>query len=265
MLRQIEDAVVIYRMSRAPERRVFYVDVGSLPKQKAEQYMRELMNRYRNRLIYDQKTGEIKDDRSHLSMLEDYWIPRKEGNRSTEITTLDGGQNLGQMEDVEYLQRKLYRALNVPISRLETSTGFNMGRTSEITRDEVKFYKFIERMRHKFANLFLELLKKQCILKGILTQNDWEKISQDIIFNFNRDSYFNDLKENEILREKVEMLNVMANFTGTFYSTNYIRKNILKMTDQEIAQIDQEIEVERRKQLEQQMQAQAAMPPEEQQ
>jgi hypothetical protein len=265
MLRQIEDAVVIYRMSRAPERRVFYVDVGSLPKQKAEQYMRELMNRYRNRLIYDQKTGEIKDDRSHLSMLEDYWIPRKEGNRSTEITTLDGGQNLGQMEDVEYLQRKLYRALNVPISRLETSTGFNMGRTSEITRDEVKFYKFIERMRHKFANLFLELLKKQCILKGILTQNDWEKISQDIIFNFNRDSYFNDLKENEILREKVEMLNVMANFTGTFYSTNYIRKNILKMTDQEIAQIDQEIEIERRKQLEQQMQAQAAMPPEEQQ
>jgi hypothetical protein len=265
MLRQIEDAVVIYRMSRAPERRVFYVDVGSLPKQKAEQYMRELMNRYRNRLIYDQKTGEIKDDRSHLSMLEDYWIPRKDGNRSTEITTLDGGQNLGQMEDVEYLQRKLYRALNVPISRLETSTGFNMGRTSEITRDEVKFYKFIERMRHKFASLFLELLKKQCILKGILTQNDWEKISQDIIFNFNRDSYFNDLKENEILREKVEMLNILANFTGTFYSTNYIRKNILKMTDQEMAQIDQEIEIERRKQLEQQMQAQAAMPPEEQQ
>ena len=223
------------------------------------------MNRYRNRLIYDQKTGEIKDDRSHLSMLEDYWIPRKDGNRSTEITTLDGGQNLGQMEDVEYLQRKLYRALNVPISRLETSTGFNMGRTSEITRDEVKFYKFIERMRHKFASLFLELLKKQCILKGILTQNDWEKISQDIIFNFNRDSYFNDLKENEILREKVEMLNILANFTGTFYSTNYIRKNILKMTDQEMAQIDQEIEIERRKQLEQQMQAQAAMPPEEQQ
>lgn len=265
MLRQIEDAVVIYRMSRAPERRVFYVDVGSLPKQKAEQYMRELMNRYRNRLIYDQKTGEIKDDRTHLSMLEDYWIPRKEGNRSTEITTLDGGQNLGQMEDVDYLQRKLYRALNVPISRLETSTGFNMGRTSEITRDEVKFYKFIERVRLKFSSLLLEILKKQCILKGILTVSDWEKISQDIIFNFNKDSYFNDLKENEILREKVEMLNILANFTGTFYSTNYIRKNILKMTDQQIAQIDQEIEVERRKQLEQQMQAQAAMPPDEQQ
>jgi hypothetical protein len=265
MLRQIEDAVVIYRMSRAPERRVFYVDVGSLPKQKAEQYMRELMNRYRNRLIYDQKTGEIKDDRTHLSMLEDFWIPRKEGSRGTEITTLDGGQNLGQMEDVDYLQRKLYRALNVPISRLETTTGFNMGRTSEITRDEVKFYKFIERLRMKFSYLLLDLLKKQCILKGILTLNDWEKISQDVIFNFNKDSYFNELKENEILREKVEMLNILANFTGTFYSTNYIRKNILKMTDQEILQIDSEIEQERQKQIQQQMQAQAALPPEEQQ
>jgi hypothetical protein len=265
MLRQIEDAVVIYRMSRAPERRVFYVDVGSLPKQKAEQYMRELMNRYRNRLIYDQKTGEIKDDRTHLSMLEDYWIPRKEGSKGTEIVTLDGGQNLGQMEDVEYLQRKLYRALNVPISRLETTTGFNMGRTSEITRDEVKFYKFIERLRMKFSMLLLDILKKQCILKGILTLNDWNRISQDIIFNFNKDSYFNELKENEILREKVEMLNILANFTGTFYSTKYIRKNILKMTDQEISQIESEIEEERAKQAQMQIQQQAMMPPEQQQ
>jgi hypothetical protein len=265
MLRQIEDAVVIYRMSRAPERRVFYVDVGSLPKQKAEQYMRELMNRYRNRLIYDQKTGEIKDDRTHLSMLEDFWIPRKEGSRGTEITTLDGGQNLGQMEDVEYLQRKLYRALNVPISRLETTSGFNMGRTSEITRDEVKFYKFIERLRLRFSTLFLELLRKQCILKGILTVSDWEKIHQDIVFTFNKDSYFNELKENEILREKVEMLNILGNFTGTFFSTNYIRKKILKMTDEEIRLLDIEIDQERQKQLEQQMQAQAMMPPEEQQ
>jgi hypothetical protein len=260
MLRQIEDAVVIYRMSRAPERRVFYVDVGSLPKQKAEQYMRELMNRYRNRLIYDQKTGEIKDDRTHLSMLEDFWIPRKEGSKGTEIVTLDGGQNLGQMEDVEYLQRKLYRALNVPISRLETTTGFNMGRTSEITRDEVKFYKFIERLRLKFSMLLLDVLKKQCILKGILTLNDWNKINQDIIFDFNKDSYFTELKENEILREKVEMLNILANFTGTFYSTRYIRKNILKMTDQEIAKIEAEIEEERIKQA----QVQASMPPEQQ-
>jgi len=265
MLRQIEDAVVIYRMSRAPERRVFYIDVGALPKQKAEQYMREMMNRYRNRLIYDQKTGQIKDDRTHLSMLEDYWIPRKEGSKGTEIETLSGGQNLGQMEDVEYLQKKLYRSLNVPISRLESSTGFNLGRTSEITRDEVKFYKFIERLRQKFSALFLEILKKQCILKGILTLNDWEKNYQDIAFNFNKDSYFNDLKENEILREKVEMLNVLSSSVGTFYSTNYIRKNILKMTDQEIAQIDMEIEADRQKMAQQQMQQQAMMPPDQQQ
>jgi hypothetical protein len=198
-------------------------------------------------------------------MLEDYWIPRKEGSKGTEIVTLDGGQNLGQMEDVEYLQRKLYRALNVPISRLETTTGFNMGRTSEITRDEVKFYKFIERLRMKFSMLLLDILKKQCILKGILTLNDWNRISQDIIFNFNKDSYFNELKENEILREKVEMLNILANFTGTFYSTKYIRKNILKMTDQEIAQIESEIEEERAKQAQMQIQQQAMMPPEQQQ
>lgn len=222
--------------------------------------MRELMNRYRNRLIYDQTTGQIKDDRTHLSILEDFWIPRKEGSKGTEIVTLDGGQNLGQMEDVEYLQRKLYRALNVPISRLETTTGFNMGRTSEITRDEVKFYKFIERLRMKFSMLLLDILKKQCILKGILTLNDWNKISQDIIFTFNKDSYFNDLKENEILREKVEMLNILANFTGTFYSVKYVRKNILKMTDQEMAQIDSEIEEERVKQAQLQMQQQAMNP-----
>lgn len=256
MLRQIEDAVVIYRMSRAPERRVFYVDVGSLPKQKAEQYMRELMNRYRNRLVYDQKTGEIKDDRTHMSMLEDFWIPRKEGSKGTEIVTLDGGQNLGQMEDVDYLQRKLYRALNVPISRLETTTGFNMGRTSEITRDEVKFYKFIERLRMKFSTLLLDILKKQCILKGILTLNDWNKISQDIIFTFNKDSYFNELKDNEILREKVEMLNILANYTGTFYSTRYLQKNILKMTDEEISEMQSEMADERAKQ-------QATAPPQE--
>lgn len=261
MLRQIEDAVVIYRMSRAPERRVFYVDVGSLPKHKAEQYMRELMNRYRNRLMYDQKTGEIKDDRTHMSMLEDFWIPRKDGSKGTEITTLDGGQNLGQMEDVEYLQRKLYRALNVPISRLETTTGFNMGRTSEITRDEVKFYKFIERLRMKFSMLLLEILKRQCILKGILTINDWNKISQDIVFNFNKDSYFNELKENEIMREKVEMLNILANFTGTFYSTKYIKKKILKMTEQEIAEMEVEMEEDRVKQAQQQ----AMMPQDNQQ
>lgn len=244
MLRQIEDAVVIYRMSRAPERRIFYVDVGNLPKQKAEQYMRELMNRYRNRLIYDQKTGEIKDDRAHLTMLEDYWIPRRDGGRGTEISTLDGGQNLGQMEDVEYLQRKLYRSLNVPISRLETTTGFNMGRSSEISRDEVKFFKFIERLRAKFAMLFLDILKKQLLLKGICTINDWEKIYQDINFLYTKDSYFSELKENEILREKVDMLNVLASYEGKYFSSKYIRKHILRQTDEMMRQIDMEISEE---------------------
>lgn len=244
MLRQIEDAVVIYRMSRAPERRIFYIDVGNLPKQKAEQYMRELMNRYRNRLIYDQKTGEIKDDRAHLTMLEDYWIPRRDGGRGTEISTLDGGQNLGQMEDVEYLQRKLYRSLNVPISRLESTTGFNMGRSSEISRDEVKFFKFIERLRAKFAMLFLDLLKKQLLLKGICTVNDWEKIYQDINFIYTKDSYFSELKENEILREKVDMLNVLASYEGKYFSSKYIRKHILRQTDEMMRQIDQEMSEE---------------------
>ena len=244
MLRQIEDAVVIYRMSRAPERRIFYIDVGNLPKQKAEQYMRELMNRYRNRLIYDQKTGEIKDDRAHLTMLEDYWIPRRDGGRGTEISTLDGGQNLGQMEDVEYLQRKLYRSLNVPISRLETTTGFNMGRSSEISRDEVKFFKFIERLRAKFSMLFLDLLKKQLLLKCICTLNDWEKIYQDINFKYTKDSYFSELKENEILREKVDMLNVLASYEGKYFSSKYIRKHILRQTDEMMRQIDQEMSEE---------------------
>jgi hypothetical protein len=244
MLRQIEDAVVIYRMTRAPERRIFYIDVGNLPKNKAEQYMRELMNRYRNRLVYDQKTGEVKDDRAHLTMLEDYWIPRREGGRGTEISTLDGGQNLGQMEDVEYLQRKLYRALNVPISRLETTTGFNMGRSSEISRDEVKFFKFIERLRAKFAMLFLDLLKKQLILKGICTLNDWEKIYQDINFTFTKDSYFTELKENEILREKVDMLNILASYEGKYFSSKYIRKHILRQSDEMMRQIDAEISSE---------------------
>jgi hypothetical protein len=244
MLRQIEDAVVIYRMTRAPERRIFYIDVGNLPKNKAEQYMRELMNRYRNRLVYDQKTGEVKDDRAHLTMLEDYWIPRREGGRGTEISTLDGGQNLGQMEDVEYLQRKLYRALNVPISRLETTTGFNMGRSSEISRDEVKFFKFIERLRAKFAMLFLDLLKKQLILKGICTLNDWEKIYQDINFTFTKDSYFTELKENEILREKVDMLNILASYEGKYFSSKYIRKHILRQSDEMMRQIDVEISSE---------------------
>ena len=253
MLRQIEDAVVIYRMSRAPERRIFYVDVGNLPKQKAEQYVSSLMNRYRNKVTYDSKTGEIKDERNHMSMLEDFWIPRREGGKGTEIATLDGGQNLGQMDDVDYLLKKVYRALNVPISRLDTQTGFNMGRSSEITRDELLFFKFIEKIRKRFSFLFLDLLKKQCILKGILTEDDWKDIQQDIIFVWNKDSHFTELKENEILREKVDMLNIIANYTGQFYSTKWIRKNILKQTEEDILEIDGEIQEEQALAAEQQM------------
>ena len=249
MLRQIEDAVVIYRISRAPERRIFYVDVGNLPKQKAEQYLREIMNRYRNKLTYDSATGQIRDDRNHLHMLEDFWMPRREGGRGTEITTLDGGQNLGEMEDVLYLQKKLYRALNVPISRLESETGFNMGRSAEITRDEVKFYKFIERLRLKFASLLTDLMKTQVILKGIMTEEEWNKIQQDIAFKFNKDSYFNELKENDIMRDRLEMLNNLSVFVGRYYSDEFIRKNVLKQTDEEIIEINGQIAKEQQEAL----------------
>ncbi len=257
MLRQIEDAVVIYRMSRAPERRIFYVDVGNLPKQKAEQYMKDLMVRYRNKLSYDPKTGQIKDDWNHNSMLEDFWIPRRDGGRGTEITTLDGGQNLGQLEDVDYLLKKLFRALNVPLSRLEAQNGFNMGRMGEITRDEVKFFKFIERMRMRFSSLFLDLLKKQCLLKGIMTQNDWKNIEYYIDFKFNKDSYFDELKNMEILRTKVDMLGMMQQASGTLFSDAYIRKQILNQTDEEMAKMDIEMAQEREIKIQQQMEQQA--------
>jgi len=257
MLRQIEDAVVIYRMSRAPERRIFYVDVGNLPKQKAEQYMKDLMVRYRNKLSYDPKTGMIRDDWNHNSMLEDFWIPRREGGRGTEITTLDGGHQLGQLEDVDYLLKKLFRSLNVPLSRLEAQNGFNMGRMGEITRDEVKFFKFIERLRRQFSTLFLDLLKKQCILKGIMTTADWESINQDIFFKFNKDSYFDELKDNEILKEKVDMLGILSQMSGTFFSDKYIRKQILNQTDEEMIQMDQEMAQEREIKIQQQMEQQA--------
>ena len=206
-----------------------------------------------NKVTYDSKTGEIKDERNHMSMLEDFWIPRRDGTKGTEITTLDGGQNLGQMEDVDYLLKKVYRALNVPISRLDTAQAFNMGRSSEITRDELLFFKFIEKLRKRFSQLFLDLLKKQAILKGILTEDDWNKIYQDIIFVWNHDSHFTELKENEILREKVDMLNIIANYTGQFYSTKWVRKNILKQTDEDILEIDKEIQEEQAKAQEQQI------------
>jgi hypothetical protein len=253
MLRQVEDAIVVYRISRAPERRIFYIDVGNLPKQKAEQYVRELMNKYRNRMIYNQTTGEIKDDRNQMAMLEDYWLPRREGGRGTEITTLDGGQNLGELTDVEYFKRKLYYALNIPPSRLVGENGFNLGRSAEITRDEVKFYKFIERLRNKFAQAFMQLLRVQLILKGIITETDWEDISHNINFVFNKDSYFTDLKDAEILSARMELATQMEPMIGKYYSTLYIKKNILKQTDEEIDQLNREMAIDIAKQQQEQM------------
>jgi hypothetical protein len=250
LLRQIEDAVAIYRISRAPERRIFYVDVGNLPKQKAEQYLREIMNRYRNKVIYDPKTGEIKDERNHMSMLEDYWMPRREGGRGTEISTLDGGQNLGQMEDVMYLLQKLYRALGVPLSRMMPDTGFNMGRSAEITRDEVKFNKFIDRLRQRFSSFFIDLLKTQVILKGLMSEEDWNRVSHDITFRFNNDSYFTELKNNDILRERLDIIAAVTPYIGQFFSKEYVRKHMLKQGDEEILEIDAQINREMQKQLE---------------
>ena len=245
MLRQIEDAVVVYRVSRAPERRVFYIDVGNLPKQKAEQYLREVMQRYRTKMIYDQGTGQVNDSRDHMSMLEDYYLPRREGGRGTEISTLPGGQNLGQMEDVEYLLRKVYSALNVPITRMMADNGFNMGRSAEITRDEVKFHKYIERLRTRFSHIFLHILRAQCILKGILTEDDWNEISPDIEIIFNRDSYFTELKENEILTNRLQMLGQIQPLIGIYFSQEYVKRNILRMSDSEILQMENQINIER--------------------
>jgi len=242
MLRQLEDAIVVYRISRAPERRIFYIDVGNLPKQKAEQYVRELMNRYRNRMIYNQATGEIKDDRNHMAMLEDYWMPRREGGRGTEISTLDGGQNLGEMTDVEYFKRKLYQSLNIPASRLAGDNQFNMGRSAEITRDEVKFFKFIERIRLRFSVLFLNLLKVQLVLKGIITVEDWDDMYSDIEFEFNTDSYFNDIKDAEVLASRLDLVAAAEQYIGKYFSTDYIRKNILKQSDEEIELINTQMQ-----------------------
>lgn len=244
-LRMIEDAVVIYRISRAPERRIFYVDVGNLPKNKAEQYLRDIMNRYRNKLVYDNATGEIRDDKRHMSMMEDFWMPRREGGRGTEITTLDGGQNLGEMEDVEYFKKKLYRSLNIPSTRLEADNGFNMGRSAEITRDELKFFKFIERLRNKFSEVFLNTLRIQCIVKGIMTPDDWNRVVQDINFDWTKDSFYTELKDSEILKERMEVLQSMDEYIGKYYSIDYIRRNILKQNDEDIKLIDSQIDQEK--------------------
>lgn len=244
-LRMVEDATVIYRWSRAPERRVFYIDVGSLPKVKAEQYLRDQMNRYRNKIVYDAGTGELRDDKKHMSMLEDFWLPRREGGKGTEISTLPGGQNLGEMADVEYFQKKLYMALNIPISRMQADNGFNMGRSSEITRDELKFAKFIDRMRVKFSELFITFIRTQLLAKGIMNDNDWKDIEQDIRVEFSTDSYFAESKQTELLKERMGVLREVSDYSGKFYSDKWIRKNILRQTDDEIEDIDREIEEEK--------------------
>ena len=247
-LRMIEDAVVIYRISRAPERRIFYIDVGNLPKIKAEQYLKDIMTRYKNKMVYDAQTGEMRDDRKHMSMLEDYWLPRREGGRGTEISTLPGGENLGELEDVLYFQKKLYKALNVPSSRLEQESGFVLGRAQEITRDEVKFTRFIERLRNRFGHLFNTCLEKQLILKGVLTLNDWRMVEQKIHYEWQTDSQFAELKEAEMLTERLNLLqsmNFADEIVGNFYSKEYIRKRILKQTQEEIMEIDKQIELEK--------------------
>ena len=236
-LRMMENAAVIYRITRAPERRVFYVDVGNLPKIKAEQYLKGIMNQYRNKVVYDSQTGEIRDDKKFMSMLEDFWLPRREGGRGTQIETLPGGQGLGEMGDIEYFQRKLYQALNVPMSRLEQQTGLNFGRAAEINRDEWKFTKFISKLRRRFTLLFDDLLKTQLILKGIITEADWEKMRYDIKYVFATDAFYTESKEQQILQSRVEILQGVAPFIGTMYSKEYVQENILKLSDDEIEEI----------------------------
>lgn len=259
MLRQLEDALLVYRIARAPERRIFYVDVGQLPKQKAEQYMRDMMSRFRNKLIYNQATGEVRDERNHLSVLEDYWLPRREGSRGTEITTLPAGQAMSQIEDVEYFKKKLYGSLNVPLSRLMSEqSGFNLGKSIEITREEIKFYKFIERLRHQFTKLFLDVLRVQMILKGIMTEDDWTELRPHMKFIFNTDNYFWDLKESEILAERLKMLSYIEPYIGRYFSTDYVRSKVLRQTEEEMREMDKTMQVDRQRMQQEQMAQQAA-------
>ena len=244
-LSMIEDALVIYRISRAPERRIFYIDVGNLPKAKAEQYLSEVMNKYRNKLVYNAQTGEIKDDRKHMSMLEDFWLPRREGGRGTEISTLPGGENLGQIDDIIYFQKRLYKSLNVPVGRLEQENQFSLGRSTEISRDELKFQKFIDRLRSRFNYLFYNILKKQLILKGLITQEDWEDWKNDIIVDYMKDNHFTELRNAELQRERLQTLDQMQQYVGEFFSKEWIMKNVLQMDDEDMKnmkdQIDQEM------------------------
>jgi len=240
-LRVLEDAAVIYRISRAPERRVFYIDVGNLPKMKAEQYLRDMMVKHKNRLVYDASTGEIRDDRKFMTMLEDFWLPRREGGRGTEITSLPGGSNLGEMDDVVYFQKKLYKALNVPISRLEPETGFTLGRASEISRDELKFSKFVSRLRLRFSHLFDKILEKQLVLKGVMTTDEWKYIKEYIRYDYMEDNHFSELKDSEILRERLQALNEIDNYVGRYYSKEYVQRHVLRMNDNDIENIEKQI------------------------
>ena len=247
-LRMIEDALVIYRISRAPERRIFYIDVGNLPKIKAEQYLKDVMNRYRNKLVYDANTGEVRDDRNHMSMLEDFWLPRREGGRGTEITTLPGGSNLGEIDDIQYFQKKLYKSLNVPISRMESDNGFSLGRASEITRDELKFTKFVQRIRKKFVPMFTDILKTQLLLKGVIAPEDWPLIQEHVQYDFLQDGHFAELKDAELLNDRIQALDGIQSYIGTFFSKEYVLKKVLRMNDSEIdnmrVQINKELEID---------------------
>ena len=243
-LRMIEDAAVIYRIARAPERRIFKIDVGNLPKMKAEQYLRDVMARYRNKLVYDAATGEIRDDRNYMSMLEDFWLPSREGGRGTDISTLPGGQNLGEITDLEYFRSKLYRSLNVPSSRLEASSGFNLGRSTEITRDELKFTKFVQRLRKKFIELFNDILRTQLILKQIIAEEDWPMIRDNIFYDFLQDGHFAELKNAEMLKDRIALANDVRDYVGKYFSVEYVRKHILKQSDADIEKIDKQIKSE---------------------
>ena len=243
-LRMMEDSLVIYRLARAPERRIFYIDVGNLPRGKADQYMKDIMTKYRNKLVYDANTGQLKDDRKHMSMLEDFWLPRRENGRGTEISTLPGGDNLGQIDDIIYFQKRLYRSLNVPVNRLEQENQFSLGRSSEITRDEVKFQKFIDRLRRRFSSLFLGILKKQLILKGIITAQDWEEWKDDIFVDYVKDNHFSELKDAEILQNRVGLMNEITQYVGEYYSKEWVQKNVMMLDDEEIAQMKKQIEKE---------------------
>jgi hypothetical protein len=243
-LRMMEDSLVIYRLARAPERRIFYIDVGNMPRNKSESYMKDIMSRYRNKIVYDSNTGQLKDDRKHMSMLEDFWLPRREGGRGTEISTLPGGENLGQIDDIIYFQKRLYRALNVPVSRLEQESQFSLGRSTEIGRDEVKFQKFIDRLRRRFSALFTGILKKQLILKGIITEQDWESWKGYVTVDFQRDNHFTELKDAELLQNRLQTLDQVSQYVGEYFSREWAMKNVMMMSDEDIEEMKQQVEGE---------------------